>query len=124
MSPTTKIRTITLTDRRPIRIADEEWPEIVAVTGTSADEDPNLARAVQTLNDRMADRYALRVRQHADGRAVVYLVVSAAVGPDYRAGKLLEAGADLVAAIHRVADGHVPAALVRQANADLPAEVL
>lgn len=91
---TAKTRTITLTDRAPVRIVEAEWPEIA-----SARE----------------DSWSLRVRQHDDGRILVY-----GVNGDVRGGELLPHDAGLVNAITRVAATcGVPAA---KCIGDLPAE--
>jgi hypothetical protein len=60
------MRTITLTDRPPVRIEEASWP-IVAVG--SADEDDS--NQPGNAPNREWTR-TIRVRQHADGRAIVY----------------------------------------------------
>lgn len=60
-----KQRTITLTDRPPVRIREDQWPQIAH--GYWADHDGQVyAQANRTY------RLDIRVRQHADGRAIVY----------------------------------------------------
>lgn len=130
MTTETKTRTITLTDRRPIKIREDEWPQIASATGDSYGGG-DYARRQQALGQGECDTYALRVRQHADGRAIVYAVLDAAAsawgapagGEDFRGGELLAAGADLAAAIRRVGEScHLPDEVIRDAIAELPAE--
>ena len=126
MSTTQKRRTITLSDRPPVRISDNDWPVIASATGDSY-EGGDCALRYQALMRDECDRYALRVRRHADGRAIVYAIVdSAAPGwHDWRGGKLVDAGANLAAVIRRVGQaGGIPDDVIRGAIADLPAEDL
>jgi hypothetical protein len=76
------------------------------------------------------DEYTLIVRQHADGRALVYGVVDAALaawgaparGESWRGGELLDADSDRARAIRRVGEaGGLPDAIIRACIADLPA---
>ncbi|MHB8388057.1 MAG: hypothetical protein ACYDBH_00585 [Acidobacteriaceae bacterium] len=74
-----------------------------------------------------ADIYRLRVRQHADGRAIIYAVLDAATpwtgSESRRGGELLGAGNDIPAAIRRVGDDcSIPDSIIRECVADLPAE--
>jgi len=132
MSTTQKRRTITLSDRPPVKITDDDWPVIAWATGDSYG-DGDCARRSQALLQGECDRYALRVRRHADGRAIVYAIVDAAAsawhepagGHDWRGGELVDAGADLAAVIRRVGEsGGIPDHVIREAIADLPAEEL
>lgn len=125
----TKTRTITLTDRRPIKIREEEWPVVARASGDTGPSD--YARRQQALVQGECDTYSLRVRQHTDGRAIVYAVLDAAFaawgapagGESHRGGELLDAGADLSAAIRRVGEScHLPDSVIRDCIADLPAE--
>ena len=115
--------TITLTGRAPVRIRREDWPI--------------LARARQPYGDgvRRQRECALTVRQHADGRAVVYGVYSSEVPGehDVRGGAVVPADGNLAAAIRQVAAdmaaadpeaASVWARLGREATADLPAEYI
>jgi hypothetical protein len=132
--PTTKTkaktRTITLTDRRPVKIVEDEWPVIAEAEDDSYQGDPG--RYGQAAGQGEIDTYKLKVRQHADGRAIVYGIVDAAIAPwgqpaggeDWRGGELVPPGADLAAAIRRVADDHLPDSVIRACIADLPAEEL
>lgn len=122
--------TITLTGRRPVRIAEDSWPVIAAGNHDSWDNQYR-SQANRETTVRM------RVRQHSDGRSIVYgtyLYQSAWLGEanvSAKAGELLEPGADICAAIDRVAselcsvdgvdEAHVDEAR-RDCIASLPAE--
>ena len=128
-----KTRTITLTDRAPIKIREDDWPQIAVSTYSDHDNQYEF-QANRTW------KCAIRVRQHEDGRAVVYGVYDYDTahqnenGFAAKAGVLVEAGADLARAIREVADtltdaateaghefgAHISAA-AREAIADLPA---
>jgi hypothetical protein len=119
-------RTITLTDRRPITINEEDWPVVAKATGDSYSSN-DYSRYQQSLSRGELDKYSIRVRQHEDGRAIVYAVFDAASAwtgsEDRKGGELLASGADLVEAIRRVgADSNIPDSVVRECVADLPAE--
>ena len=60
-----KSRTITLTDSRPVTIDEDDWP----VTASSGWGDYDNQYEFQA--NRTADA-GLKVRQHADGRVIVY----------------------------------------------------
>lgn len=110
-----KTRVITLTGRAPVRIVEADWPLIAR----ASDHDGYVAS--------QADRtWTLRVRQHDDGRTIVYGVYSTSWQGerDEAAGELLDAGEDIPAAIHRVAESCGCERLVAACIADLPAEVL
>jgi len=62
----TKSRTITLTDRPPVRINEGEWPAISIGDGNEDDADGRGNPANRTTTRE------IRVRLHADGRAIVY----------------------------------------------------
>ena len=70
-------RTITLTDRAPVKINEADWPEVA--------------------HAREAE-WSIRVRKHADGRVLVYAVNGAR-----RGGELLPHDGDVVNALTRVA---------------------
>ena len=97
---TPKTRTITLTDARPVTIHDDQWPQIAHGAYRWHD---NQYRS-QANRTRDLD---IRVRQHADGRALAYGVYSYTTayqgerGASHRVGYLLEPGADLITAIKR-----------------------
>jgi hypothetical protein len=127
-------RTITLTNRPPVRIDEEQWPTLASASYHDFDNQ----------YDFQANRHwrgFVRVRRHDDGRAIVYAkcsLESAFQGErDYeaRAGELLDADSattsDIIAAIRRM-HGHIDAEpggrpelwalLADECIADLPAE--
>lgn len=143
-----KTRTITLTGRPPVKIREDQWPEI-ASANDDTDESPG-----RTKRSEEVDEYSIRVRQHADGRVLVYAVLDAAIaawrqpagGKSRRGGELLDAesvrarrlaqagpsgepvqiiSTEIVAAIRRVGeDCQIPDSVIRACIADLPAEEL
>jgi hypothetical protein len=124
--------TVTLTDRRPVTIATDEWPIVARAKGDSY-VGSDQAVYTQAKGRGELDEWTLTLRAHADGRAIVYAVVSAASGAcrqphggeDYRGGEILVAGADHADAIRRVGEAaSLPDATIRDAIADLPAERL
>lgn len=120
-----KTRTITLTDRPPVKIKDDAWP-IIADAKDDSFSGNDYGRHQQALGQGELDEYTIRVRQHADGRAIVYAILDAATAwtgsEDHRGGELLDPGADLAAAIRRVGDGcGIPDSVIRECIADLPA---
>lgn len=136
-SANNKTRTITLTGRAPVRIREDEWPVIASAT-----ERPGSFHNGTPVPDSETDLYVLRVRQHADGRTLVYGVVDAATAwthtEDWRGGELLVPSGtgplspddgrvvpdqEIAAAVARVGRG-MPASVVRECIADLPAEDL
>lgn len=80
---------ITMTGRPPVRIVEDDWP--VIATGKLS-RGPELGHA------------EAHVREHADGRRVVYGTWSDIIqgDPDRAAGELVATGGDTVAAIRRV----------------------
>lgn len=110
-------RTITMTGRRPVRICNTDWPCIADAT----DHDGQIECQANT-------EWYLPVRQHADGRAIVYGACEAGNGGQYasfrpsRAGEMLAPGDDIAAAIHRVAVGCDCECIADECVADLPAE--
>jgi hypothetical protein len=79
------------------------------------------------------DTYRLIVRQHADGRRIVYGVLSAAIaawgqpaqGEDWRGGELVDADRQHMTAriVREVGtEAHMPDSIIRACIADLPAE--
>ena len=130
MDPTTTpaTRTITLTDRQPVTISDADWPSIA-----SAAHDWHEGEFKHQANRHRSGW--LRVRLHADGRAIVYgrdtysTVWQGEDDHDLRAGVLLAAGADLPAEIRRVAESLIERGgwdglheIAQDCIADLPAE--
>lgn len=61
-----KPRTITLTDRRPVTIDEDEWPFVVQLERAYPAEDKPACKP------RSARLCKLKLRQHADGRVIVY----------------------------------------------------
>lgn len=139
MTIETKIRTITLTGRAPVKIKENEWPEIASGAWTDHDNQYE-CQANRTW------KMSIRVRQHADGRAIVYgnydfssqfQNESSFVA---RCGQLVPIGCGLPAAINDVAvalrgrladaDGNAAEglrhiqAVVSECIGELPAEVL
>lgn len=62
---TTKKRTITLTGRPPIKITDEQWPAIASARWNDCDNQ------YEFQANRKWNAW-VKVRQHADGRTIVY----------------------------------------------------
>jgi len=109
---------ITLTGRRPVTVNDDAWP-IVAEAESLNDNAPNPPNR----------RSVIYIRQHADGRNIVYgWFRSAWQGePDATAGYILDAPDDgaIAGAVADVAERiDAPAYMVDAVMADLPAEVL
>jgi hypothetical protein len=133
------LRTITLTNRPPVRIDEDQWP--VIADGTWTDHDGQ----VECQANRRWKMH-IRVRQHTDGRAVVYSVYEYDTQFQHeadftaRSGQLLACSEDISAAIIAVGDNlysrlqdvdgnaaegrcHIRAA-VAECIGELPAEVL
>jgi hypothetical protein len=117
MTTTSKQRTITLTDRAPVRISEDAWPRIAYAS-----------RHDGKVECQANHEWHLTVRQHADGRAIVYGSEVAGMGgvhqgyEEARAGELLDAGADIVSAIRRVGErARCSDAMIDAVIADLPA---
>lgn len=124
----TKTRTITLTGRPPVKILEEQWPTIAQASGDSYSGN-DYGRHQQALGQGECDRYTLKVRQHADGRTLVYGIFDAATAwtknEDVRGGELLEKDADIAGTIRRVGEScNLPDRIIRECIADLPAEEL
>lgn len=124
-----KTRTITLTDRAPVKIREDEWPEIAAAKDWDNQHESQANR-----------RWTLRVRQNRkDGRTIVYGTYSSQFRNERgaAAGELLTppSGAEIKEDEWYVWD-EIPAAIKRVAArcncehiadeciADLPAEEL
>jgi hypothetical protein len=121
-----KQRTITLTGRRPVKINEDEWP-VIAIAGGDSYGHHDYNRYQQAKAQGELDEYTIRVRQHDDGRTIVYAVFDAASAwtgsEDHRGGELLDPGDDIPAAISRVGnDCLIPDSVIRECIADLPAE--
>lgn len=122
--PDDELITITLTDRAPVRIKGAQWPVIATASGDSF-EGNDYARHQQALNQNECDTYLLEVRQHEDGRTLVYGEFKAATAwtrnHSRRGGELLPHESDLVSAIRRVGEDCIlPDRITRDCIADLP----
>jgi hypothetical protein len=136
-----KTRTITLTGRPPVRIVEDDWPVVAQATGKAYEGEFE-------FQSNRTTRMAIRVRQHADGRTIVYATYDYDTRwqhercRQYKAGEMFPVnGADagrigdtepIIAAINRVASemaglvGDGPGGLsfrdlARECIADLPA---
>lgn len=132
MTTELKTRTITLTGRAPIKVIEADWPIIAQATGNSY-AGSDYARRSQALHRGECDKYGLYVRQHPDGRTIVYCVLDAAIrawsqpamGEDFRGGELLDGSDDVAAAIRRVAEAcPLPGSIIRDCIAALPPQDL
>ena len=98
-----KYRTITLTDARPVRIREDHWP--VLAQGAWRDHDGQ----VRVQANRAWD-LVIKVRQHSNGRALVYgfyeydTHFQGEQNVVARVGVKLAAGADLPSWINAVAE--------------------
>lgn len=128
---TTKTRTITLTGRPPVTIREDQWPDLAY-----ASYEHGVDRHTNQW-DRRREAF-VRVRQHADGRAIVYARYDYTTrwqgehDETRRAGVLLPIGAtteQIIAAIHQVwasldVDPGGDERIVQECIADLPAVAL
>lgn len=127
-----KQRTITLTDSQPAKIYEDEWP--VVARAEYEDYDNQYRSHASRTTD-----ISIRVRQHKDGRTIVYAVYDHSTqwrnekGRTLKFGQLLDAGADVPAAIRKVGsamadrlDDDAPHVwdLIDECIADLPAKEL
>ena len=93
--------TITLTGHAPVKIKKDDWP--VLATGEDSWHDGQIERQA---NRKI--RWAIKVREHKDGRALVYGIYSFSSNWQneenwhVRGGELLVSGADKIEAIQRV----------------------
>lgn len=108
------IKTITMTDRPPVRIDTEKWELIASVKDWDNQHECQANRT-----------WKMFVREHEDGRRLVYAVYTTQFQSDSarRGGELVPADGDLISAIHRVADDTcMSEGLAQRLIADLPAE--
>lgn len=121
-------RIITLTNRAPVKIREDEWPVIAFAVGDSFRGD--VGRYTQAKQQGEIDRYSLHVRQHADGRMLVYGVLNAteahwrqpAGGDSRREGDVIAFTDDVAVTIRRVGERcNLPRAIIDACIADLPA---
>ncbi len=125
-----KTRTITLTAAPPVRVREDLWPIIARAR-----------RHDGKVECQANHEWHLTVRQHADGRAIVYGSEESGNGGTYhgyepaRAGELLAASdsaserwtsaSDVAAAIRRVGEAaRCSEAMIAECIADLPADDL
>ena len=111
-----KLRTITLTERPPVRIDEDQW----SVIASAADCDDR-AVPVQANRD-----WSIHVREHKDGRRLVYGAYHSQWQSEkgQRGGYVTDAEGT-VGAIHDVAKSiSAPDGLAADCIADLPAEAL
>ena len=113
-------RVIPMTDRRPVKIRAAEWPVIAESEGDSW-SGSDYGRYQQALAQGELDTYYLIVRQHEDGRTIVYGGLDAATAwtgsETRRAGELLDRPEPLEHC-------RMPYSVIDQCIADLPAEEL
>lgn len=108
--------TITLTGRAPVQITKSEWPILASSSGHDGQIECQANRT-----------WSVKVRQHDDGRAIVYGIYSSAYQNEagLRRGKLLDAGDDIIRTIYSVAASiGRGCSLAEDVIADLPAETL
>ena len=109
-----KTRVITLTDAQPVRVREDLWPIIASARDWDGEHESQAFR-----------RWYLTVRQHADGRSIVYgRYTTQWQGEANRVGgERLSASADIPAAIRRVGE-HVGVsdAMIDSCVADLPVQ--
>lgn len=131
-------RTITLTDRPPVTIDEDNWPVIASASDEVHDGQ------VRCQANRTSDWW-IKVRQHDDGRAIVYAGYrydtnwQGARGHEHKHGVILPkdaaTAADICRAIKEVCadmergehdgdDGSQWTRLGNECIADMPAEVL
>lgn len=130
MTAKSQTRTITLTDRPPVRVSEATWPIIASARRGDG--------AVECQDNH---RWHLTVRQHAavpvdgdtyepheDGRIIVYGSETSGPGGVYdgyeeaRAGEIVEKGCDIAAVIRRVGQrARCSEAMIDECIADLPA---
>jgi hypothetical protein len=107
--------TITLTDHAPVRVKSSVWPIVARAT---KERDHN--------NQELFVRHYLRVRQHNDGRAIVYgwMDDSHQGAEGAVAGEMVPKDGDIPAAIRHVAEHCHCENLIDRCVADLPAVAL
>jgi hypothetical protein len=106
----TKVRTITLTTAAPVRIREADWPFIAQASETEG-------------KGGNAEVTWMKVRRHADGRAIVYGGRDCEDRPlGMRGGELVKSGGDIAAAIWRLSrELDASDLLTRELIAKLPA---
>ena len=112
-----KVRTITLTDRPPVKVREDLWPVIAS------------ARRHDNQVECQANHlWHLTVRQHHDGRTIVYGSEDRGNGGVHRgyeaayAGVMLEPGSDVARAIREVGErARCSEGMITECISDLPA---
>ena len=123
MTTESKKRTITLTGRAPVTVVEDNWP----VIAKGVEENNAYGPGMTPRPEEEVARTTMRVRQHKDGRAIVYVTVKdagawCACTPGHAGGKMLAAGSDLALEITRVgALCDVSDEVIRDCIASLPA---
>ena len=104
--------TVTLTARPPVKITKDSWPIIASSRDWEGEHEFQSFR-----------KWKLFVRQHEDGRAIVYGIFDSNYrGEGRRGGELLGPGEDICAAIQRVGEYlGFQQSLMDDCIADLPA---
>lgn len=112
-----KVRSITLTGRPPVKVQEDLWPIIARARRHDGEVEYQANR-----------KWYLAVRQHADGRTIVYGSEQAGNGgvhrgyEEARAGEIVAPGGDVASAIIRVGeDARCSKAMQDDCIADLPA---
>src|SRR5208282_4361155 len=111
-----KVRTITLTGRPPVRVREDVWPVIASAR-----------RGDGVVECQDNHRWNLTVREHADGRRIVYGSETSGPGGVYqgyeaaRAGELVEPGEDVAEVVRRVGKrARCSEPMIDECIADLP----
>lgn len=119
---TNKIIVVQMSERSPVKIDPALWPQIASAQSHDGE-----------VRCQANTEYYIRVRQHADGRRLVYGAKVAGGGgydarfQELRGGYLLAAGADeqeTIRAIRRIAGIIGSSMLAAECIGDLPAEEL
>ena len=120
MTATDKMRTITLTDRPPVKVSEATWPIIARAR-----------RHDGAVECQANHEWHLTVRRHEDGRCIVYGSEVAGNGGVYRgyeearAGEIVESGGNVATAVRRVGErARCNEGMITECIAELPAEEL
>ena len=118
MSQEKETLTVTMTGRPPVRVVKEDWPVIASARDWSGGHE-----------FQAVDQWRITVRQHADGRTLLYGVHTSAYAnvPTIRRGELLDPDQreNIPSVIAQVAEAiGAPETLADECIADLPAEDL